>query len=203
MKKLLLLHILLLISLHAFSQTDQFDTDESGFTIYGQIGPYEYSTVLGLGASYTESGQFTMGISLGLEESNDFDLTSTAIKPFLAYRAVRQGENNAPLNVIVGASYQHNTFKDLDFTAGTIGLNLSVSHRIRTKSSFVIIPFAGLNYSRTKLDVDLLWFSNRYSGVGFNIGSSFLINKFFLTPNISFADGDSSFNLNFGILFPN
>lgn len=193
----------LLIPSHAFSQTDQFDIGESGFTIYGQVSPYEYSTVLGLGASYTEDGQFSLGIAFGLEESNEFDLSSTAIRPYLTYRAVRQGENNAPLNVIVGAAYQHNTFKELDITSGTISLHLGISHRITTKSNFVIIPYAGLDYSRTKLDIDLLWFSNRYSGVGFGIGSSFLINKFYLKPAINFSDGDSNFSLTFGVLLPN
>lgn len=48
-----------------------------------------------------------------------------------------------------------------------------------------------------------MWFSNHYSGVGFNIGSSFLINRFYLQPYIGFADGDSNFNLIFGILMPN
>src|SRR5690606_17327625 len=195
MKNFIFLILAMLMTITSFAQNDYFDTDQSGFSLTGQISSYESSTLLGIGGGYTSEGKITIGINLGIEESREYNLTSTLARPYLSFRVVRQGENNSPLNISMGIAYQHNTFKSLELTAGTINFSLGASHRISSTSKLVVIPVAGIGYNRTIINTDLQWFSNRQSGVGFTVGTSLLFNKFHITPTLSFADGNSNFNL--------
>ena len=109
--KLILLS--LLISSSLFGQNYLFENNSSGFHIAGQISSYDGSTLLGVSPGYTSKGKLTFGITIGFEENDNLDGSSTGIKPYVSYLVIKQG-SEMPVSVGLNASYQYNTFSEYD-----------------------------------------------------------------------------------------
>lgn len=75
-----------------------FDEGSSGFDIGAQFTSTKISTLIGFSTSYTLNGKLSFGVGIASESLKDFDLTSTAVRPFFSYLAVRQSED-LPINV--------------------------------------------------------------------------------------------------------
>lgn len=190
---------------NSYGQGEYVLTNQSGFHLMGQIGSNKDATIIGVSPAYTANGEFTFGLTLGLTDYKDLDLSSTAIRPYFSFMALKQGKNNNPINLSIGAAYQHNIFSDIDdLTVNSVGINLAISHIIESSDNLKIGPLAGIGWQRsTVIQKYSQGFRDTYSesGLVFSVGASFMINQFFLTPVIGFHDGDSNFNLLFGYMF--
>lgn len=191
---------------HSYGQGELVLSNQSGFHLMGQIGSNKDATIIGASPAYTVNGKFTFGITLGLEDYKDVDLSSTAIRPYISYMALKQGENNNPINLSLGAAYQHNIFSDIDdLSVNSVAVNLTISHIIESSDNFKIGPLAGISWTRsTAIQKYSQGFRDTHteSALGFSVGASFMFNQFFFTPVIGFSDGNSNFNLIFGYTFP-
>lgn len=195
--KSLLTIALVLFSISLFSQNILFDQGQSGFHASAQFTSHDGSTLFGLAPGYTSNGKLTFGILIGTE-SND-DINSTVVKPFLSYLLVKQGENDMPISVSADIGYQYNTFSDLDLTAGTVGINAGIYHRIEASDIVAIIPGGTVGWSRTTFNLNNNTTSD--SGITYGLQASVLINQFYFTPYLTFSSGDSIFSLLLGYIF--
>ena len=143
-------------------------------------------------------------MAIGYETVDDLDISSTAIAPSVNYMVLKQGEDDMPISVNINAIYQYNTFSDLDVTSNTVGFGLGIFHRLEASDNVSIIPGANIGWSKTTFNESGFLDSPSNSNVGFTIHGSALFNeKFYITPILSFSDGNSSFGLRFGAIFPN
>lgn len=191
---------------NVYSQGNLFFTGQNGFHLSGQITSSKESTLIGVAPAYSMNGKFTFGLGIGFEDSKYYDLSSTAISPFIGFLALQQGVKGSPINLSLGGKYQYNIFSDVDdFSINTIGLNVSLSHIIESSTNLKIAPIVGLGWSRSTA---ILYYSPGFkdstsiSGVGFGFGLSFIINQMFITPVVNFSDGESQFTLLIGYTFP-
>lgn len=195
--KTLFTSALTILTISLYSQNILFDQGQSGFHASAQFTSHEGSTLFGVAPGYTSNGKLTFGITIGTE-SND-DLNSTVIKPFLSYLLVKQGENDMPISVSGDAGYQYNTFSDLDLTAGTIGLDVGIHHRIEASEIVSIVPGGTVGWARTTYKLGNSTTSE--SGIIYGIQASVLINQFYFAPYLVFSTGDSIFSLVLGYVF--
>lgn len=199
--KYLLIPICVFIFFQIHSQV-LFEDGQSGFGLGAQFTSTNGSTLFGILPSYTITGRVNLGVTIGSESNDDLDLNSTAIRPNISYAAIRQGQNDMPINVVVTGAYQYNTFKDLDLTANTIFFGLSIIHQVKATKNLDIFPAGGVGWQ--KISFNLLGFEEDSSSILYGLSSSFLFSKkFSVTPSLSISEGESVFTLSVGLLFPN
>ena len=171
-----------------------FDQGISGFDLGVQVTSTKVSTLVGISPSYTVNGKVSFGITLASESLKDFDLNSTAVRPFLSYLAVRQSDE-LPLNVTTFAAYQYNTFSDLDITANSFDLGIGISHKIEGKVK--IFPTGSVRWNKTTYSQLL----SDYTGISYSLYLTMLFaDKFYVEPALRFQNGDSVFSLFLGLL---
>ena len=196
--KLILLS--LLISSSLFGQNYLFENNSSGFHIAGQISSYDGSTLLGFSPGYTSKGKLTFGITIGFEENDNLDGSSTGIKPYVSYLVIKQG-SEMPVSVGLNASYQYNTFSEYDgLTANRIGIGAVLLHQIKAGKNFDIIPGASVGWGRTT--VKLSGLSESESAIAYGLSATAKIKNFYVAPSLTFSKGNSYFDLIFGLIFP-
>lgn len=201
-KNILSLIPLLFIMHNLFAQSYLFESGQNGANLGVVLAPNENSILFAGSPSYTINGKVTFGLWLGVEDGKDSDFSSTLINPFIEYVAIKQGEKDVPVNVSFGAGFQYNTFKDIDdLTSNTISFNCEISHVVQTKSNLKIIPYGDLYWTRSKYSLKGYGNEN-YSRVGFSVGGSLVIDKFYIIPAIRFEDGNSNFRVYLGMIFP-
>ncbi|GAA5225251.1 hypothetical protein GCM10025777_58820 [Membranihabitans marinus] len=185
-----------------YSQGYFYDLGQNGFTMGANISSNNGTTLFGVEPSYTLNGKLSMGLGLGISDSNDFGSSSTFVGPFINYLVVKQGEKDIPLNVGLGGSFLHSTYKDIDdLTVNIISVHCDISHVVETSYNLKIIPIVGFTWVRSTVNIDD--FANiSGSALGFSVGGALVIDKFYIAPAIGFSDGESSFVLNFGMNFP-
>lgn len=184
-----------------FGQVTVTDLGQNAFYLGPQFVSADESSIVGVSAGYISNGKLDLGISLGLEELNEYDISSTAVRPYIGYLVVKQGENDMPVNVRIGGAYQYNIFKDLEeLTANTFSLGSNVSHVIQSSSKIAFVPYFGFSWSRSQLNLDG-YGEESVSGLSFSLGGTLGLDKFFMTPSIAFKKGRSSFAITLGMLF--
>src|SRR5690554_3437551 len=101
MKKLSLTYLIALVVTigNIYGQGDLFISDLNGFHLSGQISSTKESTLIGISPAYSMNDKFTFGLTLGFEESKSFDFSSTAIRPYIGFMALRQGVKESPINL--------------------------------------------------------------------------------------------------------
>lgn len=201
-KKWLFLCFVMLSLTQVYTQGYYYELGQNGFTMGGSISSNNGSTLFGVIPSYTFNGKLSMGLGLGISDSNDFGSSSTFVGPFINYLVVKQGEKDIPLNVGLGGGFQHSTYKDIDdLTANSINVHCDISHVVETSHNLKIIPFVGFTYVRSTVNIDD--FENiSGSALSFSVGGDLVIDKFYIAPAIGFLDGESYFVLSFGMNFP-
>lgn len=200
LKTLFAFIIIIFCGSNSFSQLIVND-GENAFDLSFQIGSYEASTVVGISPSYIISGRTEFGLTIGYEDINGYDISSTAIRPFVSYIALRQTDE-MPINFGLSAAYQYNTFDGVDgLTFNTFSFSGSVSHITQVSKAIKLIPGLGISWDKTS--VSLKGYEElSASGIAYTLYATALLQRFHLTPYLRFADGNSSFRLSFGILFP-
>lgn len=124
MKSLFVL-LLLVVTVELFSQNYLYKKGSSGFHIAGLLGASSGSTLLALRPGYTFNGIVTLGLVFGSEQLSDVDINSTAIRPYLDFMVLKQGDNDAPVSVNRGNIYQYNSFPKLTgLSISTFGIIL-------------------------------------------------------------------------------
>lgn len=177
-----------------------FNKDERGFGVAGQVSSSDGSTLLGLSPNYTLNGKLTFGLTLGFEENSSEDISSTAIRPYMSYLVLKQ-DNSNPISIAMNAAYQYNTFSDFDgLTANTILLGLGIFHKINAGNNFDLIPGGSVGWGRTSVKFQGL--SEDESAISYGLSLSGKFNKFYVTPSLTFSQGNSRFDLLLGIIFP-
>ncbi len=200
MKILIISLFLFVFSIEIYSQNIFFKENESGFHVAGQFSSSDGSTLLGIIPGYTSNGKLTIGLALGFEENSSADISSTAIRPFISYLALKQGNSN-PVSVALNAGYQYNTFSDFDgLTASTILLGAGIFHQINAGNNFDLIPGGSVGWGRTT--VKFQGSTEGESAINYGLSLSGKFNKFYVTPSLTFSDGNSNFDLLLGIIFP-
>ena len=196
-----LILLILFLSSSLLSQNILFENNSSGFHLAGQISSNNGSTLIGISPGFTSNGKLTIGVTLGLEENDNLEGSSTAIKPYLSYLVMKQGNDN-PISVALNASFQHNTFSEYDdLSANTVGLGAGLFHQIKAGKNFDIIPGAGVGWGRRT--VKIFESSESDSAISYGLNVTAKIKKFYVTPSLTFSEGNSHFDLIFGIIFPN
>lgn len=178
-----------------------FKEAESGFHVGGQFQSSNGTTLLGIIPGYTSNGKLTFGLGIGFEDFNGLLGSSTAVFPFISYLALKQDDSN-PVSVAINGQYQYNTFSDLDLTANTISLGAGIYHQIAAGNNFDLIPGGGVGWGRLTLKDTTFGGSESSSGITYRLSLSGKFNKFYVTPNLLFSDGNSQFVLQLGIIFP-
>lgn len=182
------------------SQNYLFNENESGFHVFGQFTSNEGSSLIGISPGYTFNGKLTMGLTLGFEEDNESDFSSNAIRPYIDYLVLKQ-DNNNPVSINLYGAYQHNNFPDFkDLKVNTVNLGLGIFHQLNLGTNFDLIPAGGVGWARSTAN---LWgASESESGINYGLSLTGKINKFYVTPGLSFSNGDTIFNLVLGVIFP-
>tara|TARA_Y100000385_G_C12945427_1_gene573087 strand:- start:136 stop:756 length:621 start_codon:yes stop_codon:yes gene_type:complete len=186
------------------AQNFLFDEGQSGFHVGGQVVSYDGGGLIGIIPGYTSNGIMTISFGLSLEDNNDGFGSSTGIGPSISYLAVKQDDKN-PVSVGISSGFQYNTFSDANGLSATfIRLGGFVTHKIAASETINIIPIAGIGWVRAQLnfegsDVEFI----AEEDIGYSIGCvAQFNNKFYITPTLSFSDGNSQFQLLFGMTFP-
>lgn len=200
MKILILSLFLFVFSIELYSQNIFFKENESGFHAAAQFSSSDGSTLFAIIPGYTLNGKLTFGLGLGFEENSSADLSSTAIRPFISYLALKQGNSN-PVSVALNGGYQYNTFSDYDgLTAGSIRLGAGIFHQINVSNNFDLLPGGSVGWGRTTVKFQGL--SESESAINYGLSLSGKFNKFYVTPSLTFSEGNSNFDLILGIIFP-
>lgn len=182
-----------------------FKPDESGMGMAFQIGSNDGTILLGLNGNYTHKGRLTGGLSIGYESNDDQGISSISLHPHIDYLIAKQGVNDMPVSVNLYTYYQYNTF-DIDnytgpaLTSNSIGFGMGLFYEIEASSKVSIIPALGIGYTHTTIHLDNI--SESDNRVGFSISPYVKFNKFYITPRLSFSEGKSAFDVQFGIIFP-
>ncbi|MEO5583163.1 MAG: hypothetical protein ABIR66_10755 [Saprospiraceae bacterium] len=202
MKTILIIILFGLTYRNLFSQNYLFESNASGFHLAGQLGSSKGSTLLGIGTGYTLNGKLTLGLVVGSENISDLNLNSTAIRPYMDFLAIKQGENESPVSLNIGIHYQHNSFPKIQgLNFKTYGFSMNVLHEFELDQNNSLIPSIGIGWVKTT--VSLSGYSGNINSVGFGISTTAKLNNFYLEPSISFQKGGSQFSLSIGIIFPN
>lgn len=104
MKTIFIIVFLGLTQFNLISQNYLFEPNSSGFHLAGLLGSSRGSTILGIRPGYTFNGNLTLGLVVGSENISDLDLNSAAIRPYIDFLAIKQGENNIPVSFEFGYS---------------------------------------------------------------------------------------------------
>jgi len=201
MKTILFIILIGITQANLISQNYLFDSNSSGFHFAGQLGTSSGSTLLGFRPGYTFNGKLTLGLVVGSENISDLDLNSTAIRPYIDFLAIKQGENDAPISLNLGIHYQHNSFpKIAGLTFNTFGFSLNVLHAFEVSQNSSIIPSLGIGWDKTT--VSLSGYSGNVSVIGFEISTVLKLTNFYLEPQISFQKGRTQFSLSVGVVLP-
>lgn len=202
MKTILFIFLIGLFQGNLISQNYLFDSNSSGFHIAGLLGASTESTLLGIRPGYTFDGKLTLGLVVGSENISDLDLNSTAIRPYIDFLALKQGENDVPISLNLGIHYQHNSFPKVPgLIFNTFGFSLNVLHAFEVNQNTSIIPSLGIGWDKTT--VSLSGYSGNVSTVSFGLSTAAKFNNFYLESLISFYKGGTQFNLSLGIILPN
>lgn len=200
MKPLFILLLIVFTGDYILSQNYLFDKGSSGFHIAGQLGASSGSTLLGIRPGYTFNGIVTLGLVLGSEHLSDVDLNSTAIRPYLDFMVLKQGENDAPVSVNLGTHYQHNSFPKLTgLSLSTFGISVNLLHSIEAGNSTLIVPSIGVAWDRSTLNLLGIKASENSIGVGLSMAAKF--NNLYIEPGVSFRKGGTQFGVSIGVVF--
>jgi hypothetical protein len=191
---------------------------EKGFGFGAGFSSSENTTQLGASAGYVFVPAFEIGVGVSRSSSDETDVTTTSVGPFVAVYPVRQS-NDFPLSVYLGGSYSFVSFagdaidqledQGVDLSGNVIGVQVGVYRSFDASDTFKIIPYAGVGYSRQNTEASGFGESesNSEETTYFTVSGSLLFETsetthFALTPSASFGDEDSSFGISASLALP-
>lgn len=184
------------------SQNYLYNKGSSGFHIAGQLGASSGSILLGIRPGYTFGGIVTLGMVLGSEHLSDVDINSTAIRPYIDYLVLKQGENDVPVSLNLWVHYQYNSFPKLTgLSINTIGFSLNILHTIEAGNSAIIVPSIGVAWDRSTLNLLGITASENSIGIGLSTAAKF--NNLYIEPLVSLMKGGTQFGLSIGVILSN
>jgi hypothetical protein len=181
-----------------------FKSNQSGTDLGFQIGSSSGLTLYGVNASYTNKGRITGSLNFGYANNNNDKISSTSIGPQVDILGLKQGENKAPVSINLGLGYQFNTIMN-DLTkesldSHTILFNVGLFYEGKPNPNISIIPSFTIVYAKSSGNSAFININDHATAI--TIATAFLFNKFFVTPAISASDGNNSFSIGFGLIFP-
>ena len=174
-----------------------FQEAYSGFGISTQFTSSDGVTLFSVSPSYTSNGQTTIGVSVGIVNISGSNVSGTLIQPFISHLLIRQ-DDEMPVHVTSYGYYQYKTY-NVDLKANTFSFGLSASREIEA-NSMTIFPYAGAGWITSSLSSGFN--SIRENAIQYSIGTYTLLNNFHISPNWVFSNGNSTFNLQLGLIFP-
>ena len=194
--------LLLVVTGEPLSQNYLYEKGASGFHIAGQLGASSGSTLLGIRLGYTFNGIVTLGMVLGSEHLSEIDINSSAIRPYIDYLVLKQGENDVPVSLNMGGHYQYNSFPKISgLSLSTFGFSVNLLHTFEAGKTTIFVPSIGVAWDRSTLYLLGIRACENTFGIGLSTAAKF--NNFYLEPLISFYKGSTQFNLSVGIIIPN
>lgn len=201
MKNFLLVPLFMVLSHFMYSQNYLFDAGQSGFHLGGQITSFDGGSVFGITPGYTSNGKLTTTLGIGFTDYDSFG-SGTSLRPGISYLVMKQDNGSNPVSIGLNASYQYDTYSDLEgFNTGILSLGGFLAYEIAASEKVNIIPLGGVSWNRLTVSYDGVD-SDSATQVGYGLGAAIQFNKFYIQPVLDFADGDSQFSLLFGMIFP-
>lgn len=193
------------------------DTEDYIF-VYGSFEsekePSGSSTQIIGGVSYVFDGNLTTGIQIlsggysdDFDSYADYDIGGYGVS--LAYH-IKDLSN--PVNFAFSVSYASleldaDYLDDAQVTAKSNGTGLSMSlyKNMVKREKLELTPYVSLSSINTAVELEdsygnTLEDDDKASIISFGLGMKF--DNFFITPNISINDGESDFDITFGIILP-
>ncbi len=202
MKKRLITLLLVLFSISSYAQNYLFEDGESGAHIFGQIGSFQGTTVLGIAPGYTWNGRTSFSVTAGRERNDDWDITVFDLKPYLSHMILKQNEDDMPISFALGAAYQYSfSPDDKDTKVHTYAFDGSIYHRLYLSENVSIIPSGMVGWGKTFVK-ETGYDSESSSAVTYGVQASALFRNFHITPNVQFSRGNTIFNVLIGAIFP-
>jgi len=182
------------------SQNYLYDKESSGFHIAGQLGASSGITLVGIRPGYTFGGIVTLGMVLGSEHISNVDINSTAIRPYIDYLVLKQGENDVPVSLKMGGHYQYNSFPKISgLSLSTFGFSVNLLHTFEAGKTTIFVPSIGVAWDRSTLNLLGITASENSIGVGLSTGAKF--NNLYIEPIVSFRKGGTQFGVSIGVVF--
>ncbi len=136
----------------------------------------------------------------GSEHLSDVDINSTAIRPYLDFMVLKQGENDAPVSVNLGTHYQHNLFpKVTGLTISNFGISTNLLHSIDSGNSALIVPSIGVGWDRSTLNI--LGITGSENTIGLGLSTSAKFSNLYVESRVSFKKGGTLFGVSIGEVF--
>jgi hypothetical protein len=219
MKKLFYLPLLfafVLLPSEATAQIGPFT--EKGFGIEGSFSSADNSSTLGVGAGYVFQPAIEAGLGIGRNSTDNADVTTTGIGPYVSVYPVRQDEN-FPFSIILNGNYSFQTFSgdqidQIENQGGSVsgnafGLTAGLFHTFEANESVNIIPFGGVGYTRNKTEISgggqSISNTEETTSLALSLAFEFETSSsssFVLTPTARVAENNSSFGISASLVLP-